>query len=219
MFSTKRYKFKNRNAILFSFIALVGIIVITGVFGATSTTRLLELSKKTKNGFLPAMDVLQISEKLYSNRLRVEKHILIKNTAEYKKIEKNIYHSNKEIDSLINTYSDYYSNSNEFKDLRQYRGKLQQYRRIEQQVLGLSRKDEKQQAIVIFIGQSAEQFYELTNPLDTLAKEHQNEGIKAYQDSEDLASFIRLFLYLSVALALGITIVIGTIIAFSYLGD
>ncbi|TAF68227.1 MAG: hypothetical protein EAZ55_00275 [Cytophagales bacterium] len=210
-------RLRNRQTIVVYFLLLIVIIVLMGVVGATSISQLTNYYTMAKNRYIPAIEVTQIVEKLYENRMEVEEHI--RNNGNYQKIEEKISKNNKKIDSLIKAYSEIYSSPMKSNNLQKYRTDLVAYQRIEELVVRLSRKNEKQQALILFIGQSTEKFQTVITPMEQLTDVHLAEGSQLYKDAEEFADSIRFFLYIAVGSAFMFTVIIGTMVGIRYMNE
>lgn len=213
--------FRNRNLVLGGFVSLVTIIVVIGLLGAWFINRVVKTSSEARDELLPAFKASQVVEKLYQNRLSVEDHIVGSNPNTYAKIEQEILKNYAEIDSIMVDYTDIYqySNRNAGDNMLKHSRDIKDYQQLEQQVLRLSREGEKQQALVIFIGQSAQKFQQIINPIHSIMQDHVAVGDLRFEDARLIAAYARLALYMSVGLAFVVVIVIGTAVGFSHLMD
>ena len=213
--------FRNRNLVLGGFISLVMIIVVIGLSGAWFINRVVKTSTEARDELLPAFKASQVVEKLYQNRLSVEDHIVVSNPTTYAKIEKQIFKNYSDIDSIMVDYTDIYQHSdrNSGDNMLKHSRDIKSYQQLEQQVIRLSREGKKQQALVIFIGQSAQKFQQIINPVHSIMQDHVTVGNVLFEDARDIAAYARLALYLAIGLAFVVVIVIGTVVGFSHLMD
>lgn len=207
---------RNRNLILASFIILIVINIIVGLTGVQGINQIIHITKKSKDKLIPAVEAAKIAEVLYRNRLSVEDHIVTTNALKYKIIETSIIQNRLIIDSLIVRYSEIYGSRDSENNLLKYRNRLNKYRDIERQVLKLSRENEKQQAMVMFLGQSAEIFQELIVPIEKVTDEHVISGEKSLALAEKLATLIKFIFYLSIGVSFVVVIIVGTFVGYSY---
>jgi Four helix bundle sensory module for signal transduction len=213
-----KFKFRNRRILASAFSALLIIILMMGITATTGINQLSNIFIKAKNKFIPAIEVIEIIEKLYENRLYVEEHIL--KLDNYQELEINIYKNSKIIDSLLLSYSETYSvydKKSKGDEFIQFRKQLADYRVLEQKVIVVSKGAKKQEATLLFIGQSSKNFQRLVDPLRKLTDYHTYEGLESYVESAELALQIKTILYVGIILAVLITIILGTIVAINYM--
>jgi methyl-accepting chemotaxis protein len=212
-------KLKNRFSIFTAFVILILIIITVGFIGASGLNRLIHITNRAKDQLIPAVEAAKIAEKLYQNRLNIEEHIAVNSPRLYVEIENNINKNNKQIDSLMVIYSEIYTLRDRDDNLLKYRNQLNKYRGLEKQVIQLSRKEDKAQAQVLFLGQSVDYFQKLIEPIHQITDEHIKEGELQYTKAKDLANFIKMILYLAIGIAFVVVVIIGTIAGYTYMND
>ncbi|MCS6822112.1 MAG: MCP four helix bundle domain-containing protein [Microscillaceae bacterium] len=211
------YTIKRRNYLIAIYAVLMGIIVGVGMTGATGVNEIINTSEGAKRRLIPAVITAELNETIFENRLFIEEHITEVSKAKYASIEKKIKDNRLKIDSLMTLYSDTYGNTSQENNLLRYRNALRQYQSLEQIVLSLSRRGEKQQALVLFLGQSYKKFKDITEPIKRMTELHVEEGELKYEEAKRQATRVKFILYMSIAVATLISIAVGAYAGFKYM--
>lgn len=207
---------RNRTPLLVSFFLLVAVVVAVAFTSVYGVNRLLGMSKEAKNKFVPAVVTAEIAEYLTENRLYVEEHIVTTSGSQYKKFELAIYVNYQRVDSLLTKYNQEYTQREAENRIGKYREKWRRYKEIEQKVLALSRKGDKKQAQVLFLGQSVTIFQDLVRIVGELTNRHVAEGEAKYRETQAMANYIKLVVYSSIGIAFLIIVILGIVMGLNF---
>lgn len=208
--------YRNRTPILFSFIALIAVLVAIAFTSIYAVNSLLGMSKDAKQKFLPAVVTAEIAEFLTENRLYIEEHIASEQDKSYKEFESFIYVNYQRIDSLLTKYNEEYTQRESENKIGIYREKWRKYKTIESKILALSKKGEKKQAQLVFLEQSTNHFQELVRTVGNLTNKHVEEGENKYAEVEIFAGYIKFVIYAAIGVAFLIVIGLGIIMGLNF---
>lgn len=208
--------YRNRTPFIVAFILVISVLIIVAFTSIYGINRLLGMSKDAKNKLLPAVVTAEVAEYLTENRLYVEEHIASEGNASYANFERSIRVNYKRMDSLLLKYTEEYSIREAESRIGKYRGKWRRYKDLEQKILSLSRKGDKRQAQVIFLGQSVTIFQELVRTLGELTNKHVAEGEAKYVETQEVVNSIKFVVYLSIGIAFLVVILLGIFMGLNF---
>lgn len=212
------YRDKSRLVVICILLLLV-VIVMTGSLAITGLKQLSEDSKNLyQKELIPAMDMSLILEKLYQNRFHLEEHITGVSNESYFELQEDIYDNNIQIDSVIQKYFDITRLDQSHRYLiKQFNDNIKAYRKLEGQILKLSRGGKKDKAADMFKLESYDKFQNVVEPILSFSNKSLQEGRVLYEDSVEVGHRIRIALYVSISIGFVIVIITGIIISRAYL--
>lgn len=193
----------NREKIILSFLVLLVTLNGSTILVSSNLNNFSYAFKSMlEDRLVPASEIARIQENLYQNRFALLKGI----TQLQEKVGRDIARNNQEIDELTLMYAKTYLTPKEADELDEYRKQIEAYRKLESQVLRLIEKDSTQAALNIFMQQSVPAFDKLQHTMHSLENIQLVVGKDLYQDADHTVSIIQLFGYLSIAIALVLTV-------------
>jgi hypothetical protein len=208
--------YRNRTPFIVSFLLVIAVLVIVSFTSIYGINRLLGMSKDAKNKLIPAVVTAEIAEFLTENRLYIEEHIASEGKKYYENFENAIHVNYRRIDSLLTKYNEEYTQREAENRIGKYREKWRRYKEVEQKILYLSKKEDKRQAQVLFLGRSVSMFQELVRTLGDLTNKHVAEGEAKYSETQELVSYIKLIVYSAIGIAFLIVILLGIFMALNF---
>lgn len=195
----------NREKIILSF--LVILILLNGLTILVSRN-LGEFSQSFKSmledRLIPSLDLAKIQEDFYQNRLTLlETLVLLQKDQQWiQEIEKN----NVDIDHIILKFSKTYLTSEEAEALDQFKRQIQEYRVLEQKIINFVENDSLEAALEIYLNQSMPAFDRLLSTMRDLEDIQLVVGEELYHEADQMVKIIQMMGYLSIAIALMITL-------------
>lgn len=195
----------NREKIILSF--LVILILLNGLTILVSRN-LGEFSQSFKSmledRLIPSLDLAKIQEEFYQNRLTLlETLVLLQKDPQWiQEIEKN----NGDIDHIILKFSKTYLTAEEAEVLDQFKRQIQEYRVLEQKIINFVENDSLEAALEIYLNQSMPAFGDLLSTMRDLEDIQLVVGEELYHEADQMVRIIQMMGYLSIAIALMITL-------------
>lgn len=195
----------NREKIILSF--LVILILLNGLTILVSRN-LSEFSQSFKSmledRLIPSLDLAKIQEEFYQNRLTLlETLVLLQKDPQWiQEIEKN----NGDIDHIILKFSKTYLTAEEAEALDQFKRQIQEYRVLEQKIINFVENDRLEAALEIYLNQSMPAFDGLLSTMRDLEDIQLVVGEELYHEADQMVRIIQMMGYLSIAIALMITL-------------
>jgi hypothetical protein len=214
------YKQTNiRKQVFGVFTGVVIIIMIVSLVGITGINRMAEdVNALYYDRLYPAVEMAQITEKLYENRLFLEENLNTEELETQQKLIMGITKNNKKIDSLISKYAESHLVDDENKNLLIYRTEISKYRHLEKEIIMLSKTD-VEGAKMLFSKESSEEFRNMIEPIHKMTNIQLKIGQELREDSLSEAKGIRLALYLSMGIILVLFIVLAGWLGFVYMNQ
>jgi Four helix bundle sensory module for signal transduction len=214
------YKQTNiRKQVFGVFTGVVIIIMIVSLVGITGINRMAEdVNALYYDRLYPAVEMAQITEKLYENRLFLEENLNTEELETQQELIMGITKNNKKIDSLISKYAESHLVDDENKNLLIYRTEISKYRHLEKEIIMLSKTD-VEGAKMLFSKESSEEFRNMIEPIHKMTNIQLKIGQELKEDSLSEAKGIRLALYLSMGIILVLFIVLAGWLGFVYMNQ
>ncbi|KOY85217.1 hypothetical protein AD998_02770 [bacterium 336/3] len=214
------YKQTNiRKQVFGVFTGVVIIIMIVSLVGITGINRMAEdVNALYYDRLYPAVEMAQITEKLYENRLFLEENLNTEELETQQELIMGITKNNKKIDSLISKYAESHLVDDENKNLLIYRTEISKYRHLEKEIIMLSKTD-VEGAKMLFSRESSEEFRNMIEPIHKMTNIQLKIGQELREDSLSEAKGIRLALYLSMGIILVLFIVLAGWLGFVYMNQ
>lgn len=151
---------------------------------------------------MPAIDIIHLTEGLYSKRLLLEKHLLTggeQNTEELR--EKLARHDNK-IDSLLQAYEKTYLVEQESKSFLAFKNRVKEYALLEKTIVNFSKAGFRDEGISLFEGKGGEVFQHTISRLNELTAIQSLVGEELQEASNSEVSLFKLYATLLILTAL-----------------
>jgi hypothetical protein len=214
------YKQTNvRRQVFGAFVGVVVVILIVSLIGITGINRMAEdMDSLYHDRLYPAVEMAQITEKLYENRLFLEEYLNSDEASQAERLIQMLRKNHQKIDSLSNKYAESHLVDEENKNLLIYRSEVSKYRHLENEIIQLYRTDVAA-AQMLFAKESSEEFKNMIEPIHRMTNIQLKIGKELRDDSLAEARAIRLALYLSMGIILVVLIVMGTWLGFVYMNQ
>lgn len=193
-------------------VLLTGImaLIVLSTFLSRSTIKDIDKSFSSiyQDRLIPAVDMVYISENLFTKRLLVEKHLFSTQTSTPAEISLQLRVQNRSIDSLIRNYEKTFLITEEAKSLQAFKNRIKEYAAFENRILQLSQADNKAAGSELFNEAGSITFQQSIQCLNDLIKIQYTEGQSLVKDSKSDSSQFNLISSLQIIVA----IVIGFLI-------
>jgi hypothetical protein len=190
---------------------LTAIFVVSIAANLFERTQVNDIDKSIismyNDRIIPAKDISSMLSYLYKNQLLLQEHIHTSEEQNYFQIESNIELNYQAIDSLTERFAQTFLVDNEEVALDHYRDKIIRYKKIQDQIIVLSRKGLKSESYSSYQEKGQKAFQETIDPLNQLADIQVRVGQELYKDSHQKLAGSRIVS----SLEIGIAIVIGII--------
>jgi len=208
-----------RKQVFGAFAGVIIIIMVVSLVGITGINRMAEdVNALYYDRLYPAVEMAQITEKLYENRLYLEEYLNSEQPEEQIAFITNIRTNNKKIDSLVSKYSESHLVDDENKNLFIYRTEISKYRHLENEIIMLFKSD-IESAKMLFSKESSEEFRNMIEPIHKMTNIQLKIGQELREDSLKEARAIRLALYLAMGIVLVVFIIIASWLGFVYMNQ
>lgn len=157
---------------------------------------------------VPAVDMVYLSENLYTKRLLVEKHLFSANDSTQDLVLAKLAKQDQQIDSLIRKFEKTFLTVEEAKNLRSFKNRVSEYARLEENVLHLCRTGNRQAGSELFNETGSTAFQESIRCLNDLIKIQYTEGQSLVRESQSESSQFNMIATLQISIA----VVIGLLI-------
>ncbi len=203
--------------IIYCFTIVFFLLISIGMVSVSGVSRLSnKFFSMYRDRLEPAMELSVIIERSYQNRLHLEEHVTELGVESLVQIEFDIHRNNRIIDSLINKYSETYLVPEEIKSLNKYRRNMDEYRKLERNIITLSRQRQHQEAMNLLTGRSFTLFRSIIEPLERLEEMQLIAGQELYLEAERLALRVNMTIYLAMGIGIVIAIIVATIVSLAY---
>jgi hypothetical protein len=157
---------------------------------------------------VPAIDIVYLSEHLYTKRLLLEKELSNKELRNLPVLSRQLHSHDQKIDSLIAKFEQTALVEDEVKSLSAFKKHIQAYSTLEKQVLVLGVNSVPEAGRELFYTQVALVFQKSIHQLIKLTKIQSVVGKELMKDSHTEAYYINLLFTLQIAIAVIIAILI-----------
>jgi hypothetical protein len=117
---------------------------------------------------MPAIDIIHLTESLYSKRLLVEKHLLTDGDENYEEVQERLDRYNRKIDSLLTAYEKTYLVEQESRSFLAFKNRVTEYALLEQTILNFSNAGFKSEGVTLFEGKGGQVFQHTISRLNEL---------------------------------------------------
>ncbi|MYM33419.1 HAMP domain-containing protein [Duganella sp. FT94W] len=200
--------------LLLSFSVALSLTLIIGIFGIFQNSRLNAASTEVLSDTLPSVR-LALLMKATLNRMRVSElqHILSSEATDYTNYEKSIVTRSKEFSEYQAQYRLLDHSPEEDKLVKNLDSAFKSYSVANEQIMGLSRKGQKDQAREAIRGESVKIFREVNNVVDRLVELSKVESDNALEKNQTLYASSRNWITLILVAALLINVTLALWIA------
>lgn len=206
------------------------IYCFTGIILLFFTTSLISLSGFNKvslrfmsmynDRLVPSMDLSHMIELQYKNRFLLEDAVSGLSGKTTEGLIREITVNNQVIDSVLNRYiSGHKFENQERQDLKDYNRNVQQYRRVERQIMQLLHGGDRVMAARLFTSQSYSAFDKAIVPLARLEDDQVVFGREQYEEIERLSARIQVVLLIFMGIAVITAITLGLVISHEYINQ
>ncbi|GAB3909036.1 hypothetical protein GCM10028803_45930 [Larkinella knui] len=186
------------------------VLVVLSTFLSRSTIKGIDKSFASiyQDRLIPAVDMVYLSENLYTKRLLVENYLFSTTTPLPAEMALQLKKQNRSIDSLIRNYEKTFLIAEEAKSLQTFKNRLKDYASVENDILRLSLSGNKEAGSALFNEHGLVLFQQSIKCLNDLIKIQYTEGQSLVKESKSESSQFNLISHLQIAVA----IVIGLLI-------
>jgi hypothetical protein len=191
---------------------LTGIMVLIVLSTFLSRRNIKDIDKSFSSIYqdrlIPAVDMVYLSENLYTKRLLLGKYLFSATTSTPPEIATQLKKQNRSIDSLLHNYEKTFLIADEAKSLQVFKNRVKEYAILENKILRLSQSGYKEAGSELFNGNGSVTFQQSIQSLNELIKIQYTEGQSLVKESQNESSQFNLISSLQIAIA----IVIGLLI-------
>jgi|GEM_PF-6823565 hypothetical protein len=217
-FATNWYKKTGiRRQVFVIFSIITGIIMTISLIGIMGINRVAEdINGLYYDRLLPAVEMANLTEKLYENRLLLEEYLYLDDSLMRKKILEKIERNHKSIDSLASKYAESHLVEEENRFLITYRKEIFKYKQLESEIVKLFATD-AESAKTLFSTEASEEFKKIIEPIHRIADVQLKIGEELRKESIKEANSIRFALYLAMGIVILAIIITGAWLGFVYM--
>lgn len=209
------YVFERERAMKWSFVIqqklkaaflLGGVMLVIVLVSYLSGNNIRGIEKSVtsiyQDRLMPAIDIIHLTESLYSKRLLMEKHLLSGSDQDNTVLQEKLSTYDKKIDSLIFAYEQTYLVEQESRSFLALKNRIAEYSLLEKSILSFSNAGFRDEGIALFEGKGGEVFQHTIGRLNELTSIQSVVGneLRAASDSE--VSLFRLYSTLLIIAAL-----------------
>lgn len=157
---------------------------------------------------IPAIDIVYLSEHLYSKRLLLERELSSKQTVKPVMLAQQLYGHNQKIDLLIIAFEKTFLVEGEIKTLETFKNHIKAYTALEMSILQLNQELQSNACSQLFYGEGALLFQQTIQQLSELTKIQSVVGHELMKNSHTEALYFNLLSTLQIAIAIIIAFII-----------
>ncbi|MGV3560506.1 MCP four helix bundle domain-containing protein [Larkinella arboricola] len=157
---------------------------------------------------IPAVDMVYLSENLYTKRLSLEKYLFSNTDVTLAQVSEQLHRRDRAIDSLLRDVEKTFLVAEEAKSLHTFKNHVKDYTVLENRILQLSQDGQKEAGHALFNGRGAAMFQESILCLNALTRIQSTVGRSLMNESQSESSQFNLLS----SLQIGVAIVIGLVI-------
>lgn len=161
---------------------------------------------------IPSLDISEMLERYYQNRMLLEEHILADNIASQDSLHHLVVTNTTTIDSLATKYENTYLVEQEKKGLTDYKVRFAKLVQVQEEILKLSGQGNKAKARQLYLTSGQNAFQRLLEPLHILIRVQGDIGQELYQSADRSVKMLKILSYLVIGLAVIIALIIGTLL-------
>lgn len=186
------------------------VLVILCSFLSKNTIKGIDKSFSSiyQDRLVPAVDMVYLSENLYTKRLSLEKYLLSNTDLTLAQMTAQLKVRDQAIDSLLRNYEKTLLVDEEAKSLQTFKSRVKTYMALEATILQLTQAGRKDAGSELFNGRGAATFQEAIQCLNTLTSIQSTVGQRLLKESHSESSQFNLLYSLQIAVA----VIIGLLI-------
>ncbi len=151
---------------------------------------------------MPAIDIIHLTEGLYSKRLLLEKHLLTVGESDTKELKKKLVRHDDKIDSLLHAYEKTYLVEQESKSFLALKNRVKEYALLEKTIVNFSEAGFREEGVNLFEGKGGEVFQHTISRLNELTAIQSLVGEELQEASNSEVSLFKLYATLLILTAL-----------------
>ena len=207
------FSFKQRTKVAVAFVSMFVIIVIANWFVSYSMEQVgRKFQSVYKDRLVPSLDISEMLERYYQNRMLLEEHILATNTTSQDSLQQIIISNTTTIDSLASKFENTYLVEQEMIELTDYKVQFANLVQVQDEILRQSSQGNKANARKLYLTSGQEAFQGLLEPLHALIRVQVNVGQELYQSADKNVKMLKVLSYLVIGLAVIIALIVGTLL-------
>jgi len=165
-----------------------------------------------KDRLMPAIDIIHLTEGLYSKRLLLGNHLLAESGQSESELIESLSHHDQKIDSLLTAYEQTYLVEKESVSFMALKNRIAEYALLEKVIVNFSSTGFKQEGIKLFEGKGSEVFQHTISRLNELTTIQSEVGEALQVESNSDISLFRLYSTIQILAALLIGVMIMQLI-------
>ncbi len=151
---------------------------------------------------MPAIDIIHLTEGLYSKRLLLEKHLLTNGEQDAEELREKLSRHDDKIDSLLQAYEKTYLVEQESKSFLAFKNRVKEYALLEKTIVNFSKAGFTEEGIDLFEGKGGEVFQQTIFRLNELTAIQSLVGEELQEASNSEVSLFKLYATLLILAAL-----------------
>ena len=151
---------------------------------------------------MPAIDIIHLTEGLYSKRLLLEKHLLTNGEQDAEELREKLARHDNKIDSLLQAYEKTYLVEQESKSFLAFKNRVKEYALLEKTIVNFSKAGFREEGITLFEGKGGEVFQHTIFRLNELTAIQSLVGEELQEASNSEVSLFKLYATLLILAAL-----------------
>ncbi|NDK54391.1 hypothetical protein GWO68_00535 [Pontibacter sp. BT213] len=204
---------KQRNKIALAFATIFVIIVLANWFVSYTMERVgRNFQSVYQDRLVPSMDISEILERYYQNRMLLEEHVMAEDISQHKRLRQQITTNAQTIDSLAKKFENTYLVDKELQELATYKVQFRKLVDIQDRILNLSAQGQKAEARQLYRTEGQEAFQDLLTPLHALIRVQGDVGQELYQSADRSVKMLKVLTYLVIGLAVIVALIVGTLL-------
>ncbi|WP_250419055.1 MULTISPECIES: MCP four helix bundle domain-containing protein [Pontibacter] len=207
------FSFKQRHKVAVAFLSMFVIIVFANWFVSYSMEQVgRKFQSVYQDRLIPSLDISEILERYYQNRMLLEEHILADNIYSQDSLHQHINANTKAIEALMEKYETTYLVDQEQKNLTAYKSQFTKLVQVQNSILQLSTNGNKGLARKLYLTNGYTAFQNLLEPLHALIRVQGDVGQELYQSADRSVKMLKVLSYLVIGLAVIVALIVGTLL-------
>ena len=193
--------------------AVFAIIVLANWFASYSIGQVSSQFRSVyQDRLVPSLDIADVLERYYQNRMYLEEHILSESEAKQDSLQALVQQNTLEIDSLMHKFEQTYLIERESAGLAKYKQQFASLVKVQDQILTLSSEGNQAQAQQLYRTKGYAAFLHLLEPLHELIRLQGEVGQELYQSAERQVKTLKILSYLVIGLSVFIALLVATLL-------
>jgi hypothetical protein len=202
-----------RNKIALAFAAIFVIIVLANWLVSFTMERVSRNFQSVyQDRLIPSMEISEILERYYQNRMLLEEHVMADDTTAYAGLKQRIATNTQTIDLLVDKFEHTYLVDKELEELATYKKQFANLVLVQDKILNLSADGNKAEAKQLYRAEGQEAFQDQLVPLHALIRVQGDVGQELYQSADRSVKMLKVLSYLVIGLAVIVALIVGTLL-------